>query len=219
MHKLTRPWPEPPALAKAKATLGMSWDDLGTEERDSVRDALLDMQSQRCAYCECSLKGKPDWEGDGQRQVWNGHIEHFRRKHSSFHPELTFEWNNLFYSCMEKSTCGIHKDRVVKSKDECPLVIDPCRENPEDYLIFTRNGRVEARSGLTGQDKKRAEFTIRVFNLNEPRLVNSRKGVLNGCRWMKTCSDADRKNQLREWNDGGKPYVTAVCHFFGEKVR
>lgn len=218
MHKLTRPWPEPTALGKARSTAGMNWDDLDILDRDSIRDALLDMQAHRCAYCECSLKGQIDGAGDVQRQVWNGHIEHFRRKQSSFHPELTFDWNNLFYTCLSDGRCGNYKDQFIKNKAQYQKLIDPCLDNPEAFLVFSSNGLIAVRSGLSSADRTRAEFTILAFNLNAPRLVQRRKELLKGYKWLQTCPDEDQICCLSTMKTDGTPFITAISHVLGKRV-
>ena len=85
MQKLDR------AICLAPACLGgyahgvHTWDNVSSVHKGEIRAQLEAMQGRRCAYCE------GDIDSLGQ------HIEHFRRK--SLHPELTFVWGNLFWSC------------------------------------------------------------------------------------------------------------------------
>lgn len=204
MHKLDRPYPGPSVLQKAK-TEGLAWDEF--HEKEEVQLALSVMQNNRCAYCESSLK------------IGEGHIEHFRRKNKDWFPALTFEWSNLFYSCMRNGSCGCHKDRPgVLAKDQLDLLIDPCVDNPEDFLVFTADGNVSPRSGLSEADHKRAVLTIDVFNLRHPDLKCARANEIKKYKWM---IDTDLTNAEVEDCLAVTPidqYITAVYHYLGQRV-
>lgn len=110
MHKLVRSCPEPQALAEARQSGVDDWDHFPSAKKKEVQFDLLVMQDERCAYCESAL------------DLAEGHIEHFRRKNKDWFPELTFVWDNLYYSCQCNGTCGRHKDRVLK-KDQVDRLI------------------------------------------------------------------------------------------------
>ncbi len=126
------------------------WDDVSSADKTQIWLELDAMQGQRCAYCEGSI-------GEGHR-----HIEHFRQKGRD--PTLTFVWNNLFGSCNREESCGKYKD---KCKVYPPAVlIKPDIEDPEHYFVFDPHGGISPRTGLNTADSKRAQETIRIFNLN-----------------------------------------------------
>ena len=211
MHKIDRISPEPQELISARENYSR-WDEFPSREKKQVRDTLLIMQDFRCAYCERQLH--PDNYTDADQ--WDGHIEHFRRKDQHFHPELTFVWDNLFYSCLIGNTCGKHKDFFVKSKEDYVLLIDPCKDNPEDYFVFTCTGRIEIRSNLSELDQKRADFTLKAFNLNEPGLVRKRKTTLDSYKWLKNYSREEQDENLLEVQQ--QPFITAIYHYFGKRI-
>ena len=214
MHRLTRPSTEPEALQEARnAKPPIDWDHFSTKDKKTVRDALLVMQDCRCAYCERKI----DDVGDKQKDKRGGHIEHFQRKDSSFCPELTFVWENLFFSCNNGQTCGRHKDAMIQDKSEYVYLIDPCKENPEHFFVFAASGKVHVRSGLTENEQKRAQFTIKVFGLNAPCLIRDRLNLLNGFLWLKDCSNEDRMLFLND-SRTKVPFITALFHYYGEKV-
>lgn len=206
MHKLDRIYPEPEALLNARKT-GLSWDTFPTADKEEVQLLLTVMQDNRCAYCECALK------------MGEGHIEHFRKKNNAWFPELTFEWTNLFYSCMRSGSCGVHKDKGdVLRREQVDLLLNPCVDNPEDFLIFTSDGDVSPRPGLTDADRKRAELTIEVFNLRHPQLLHERANEIRKYQWL-----IDRQVSQEEVDDVLSSsridqYITAVYHFLGKKV-
>lgn len=212
MHKIDRSISEPQELTYARENHSC-WDEFSTQNKKQVRDTLLIMQDFRCAYCERQLHADNHTEED----KWDGHIEHFRRKNVHFHPELTFVWDNLFYSCLTGNTCGKHKDSFVKRKEEYTSLIDPCQDNPEDYFVFDHTGRIAIRSGLSDCDQKRAQFTLDAFNLNEPTLKKKRKETLKEYEWLKNYSLEEQEKYLADFTS--QPFVTAIYHYFGKKVR
>lgn len=140
-----------------------NWDTPSIADKHEIRDCLSAMQGAWCAYCE-SFMGS-DW-----------HIEHlWPRDH---HSQRTFDWDNLFASCNRRETYGKYKDtrgRPYSPED----LIDPCREDPDNFLIFAADGTVQPRADLKDAGLRRATTTIRVFNLNYPVLKLERSLVIN----------------------------------------
>lgn len=202
MHKLSRQPTEPNALYYAREKC-KDWGDLAVcKYRSRIAEALCQMQNNLCAYCECKLENGA------------GHIEHFRKR--VLFPELTFCWENLFYSCMSEKHCGRKKDRNVTRKEDYLNLIDPSKENPEYFFVFTYDGKIASRTSLSTRERKRAEVTIEVFNLNDPALVQARKNTIKQFEWLmgyKNCVDATLSELPH-----GQPYITAIYHFFDKRV-
>lgn len=149
---------EPIDFAKYK---GWSWDSFSkTPDHTILGDSLYSVQDGYCAYCETYLKSKAQ-----------GHIEHLERR--SEHQEKTFDWNNLFFSCLSRTSCGKYKDEhgIRFSRGN---IVDPSQENLSDFFTFNMIGEILAKDGA---GKHRAEETIRVFNLNDPGLVQKRRSA------------------------------------------
>src|SRR4051812_35154990 len=98
MHKLDRTAIPAPACLANYDHLQHSWGDIKQADKQVIRQSLVQLQGERCAYCE----GSPYREG---------HIEHFRRKNPAHFPQLTFRWDNLFLACGSQDHCGHYKDR------------------------------------------------------------------------------------------------------------
>lgn len=163
MKELTRP--ERPEILQHYIAGQDAWMDV---DQGAIWPRLEEMQGEFCAYCECRLIRK--------------HIEHFRPRDKF--PAQAFDWHNLFGSCGDSSKsggwkrCGIYKDNGAGSYNANDL-IKPDEDNPDDFLLFLTSGMVVPVDGLTGSALKKAEETIRVFNLNgDSRLVGSRKTAL-----------------------------------------
>jgi uncharacterized protein (TIGR02646 family) len=143
-----------------------NWGDLTSDDRNEIRTALEELQGRRCAYCECDL------DKNGQ------HIEHFQQR--GRYPQGAFEWGNLFWSCGHDDSCGIHKDRcgMYNHND----LIKPDLEDPECFFLFVADGSIALRADLNPAQRRRAEETLRVFNLNAQwgRLRRMRESAASG---------------------------------------
>jgi len=203
MHKLERPSDEPTALTHARQHYANNWERLSFEERKNIRENLLPMQNGCCAYCERKVNG-------------SGHIEHFLKK--GIDPRRTFVWSNLFYSCSTPDTCGTHKDKSVYYPKDESLLIDPARENPETYVCFSPNGKIEALQVADPHDQKRAQTTVAVFNLNDPELVRTRLNRLKMFEFLKNYSGQERAAYLDQRLAEGEPFITCLFHYFGKRV-
>ena len=143
--------------------------------------------ARRCMYCEDSYADE---------------VEHIRPK--DLYPELTFSWENYLYAC---GPCNSPKSNqfavfshatgqrvevtrrrnmpIVPPEPGEPLLIDPRRENPLDYMELDLPGTfyfLEAGQPGTRQ-YLRAEFTIAVLQLNDrDHLVTARREAYQNYR-------------------------------------
>ena len=145
-----------------------NWNDLDGTVRTNTRKYLLEEeQGNQCAYTELPLEYKKN----------NSHIEHLKRKDSAFFPNLTFEWSNLFVSCISSDFGGKYKDQVYlkgKTKADNALIINPSLENPADFFELKNWGEITIKGDLQGNEITKAEETIKAFNLNHNSLVKER---------------------------------------------
>ncbi|MFP1794057.1 retron Ec78 anti-phage system effector HNH endonuclease PtuB [Lonsdalea quercina] len=135
-----------------------NWDCLSSSDKKQIWEEITKMQGKLCAYCEKKI---PHHASDNKKAV--RHIEHFFRK--GIYKELTFEWSNLFGSCGETNRCGFYKDKQNYNDNE---LIKADKEDPDDFFQFSETGEVEIKPDLKLNNKKKAEVTLRVFNLNPP---------------------------------------------------
>ncbi|MBB3909721.1 retron system putative HNH endonuclease [Sphingomonas desiccabilis] len=169
MRKLNRAAvPAPPCLGGYQHGTH-NWADVSPEHRAEIRAQLETMQGKRCAYCE------------GDIEVLGQHIEHFRRKGDPAYRHLTFDWNNLYWSCGQNDSCGHFKDTGAGPYNVAHL-IDPCLHDPDGFFVFRSDGTVSLRPGLSEQDEHRAKETLRVFSLDADRgrLRAMRKAAVSG---------------------------------------
>lgn len=159
MHKLDRGL-EPTCLAKYRAGTH-NWRSLTQDDKSQIRAALIEMQEERCAYCESALK------------AGKSHIEHFAPR--GVFLAKTFCWENLFLSCgsdepgenRRDKHCGKHKKAPGPDTYDIETLIKPDVDDPDDYLRFYANGDVHPRPNINDTSRNRAEVTIRELNLQK----------------------------------------------------
>lgn len=157
MHKLDRSTAAVPECLVNPPPV-RRYSQLHGAEKEAIRTALLLLQGQRCAYCERRT-------GDARD---DGHIEHFRDQ--AGHRQADLDWENLFWSCNDEKTCGKHKDKCdfttgPQAKFRREDILHPSTDDPEAFLLFVVDGTVRPRPGLSADDLRRAEETLRVFQL------------------------------------------------------
>ncbi|MGX5152698.1 retron Ec78 anti-phage system effector HNH endonuclease PtuB [Enterobacter hormaechei] len=156
MKYLSRQAPGPLVLNKFNFDKD-DWDSLSSSDKREVWEEIIKMQGKLCAYCEKKIDHHKKPENNRAER----HIEHFYRK--GVYKDLTFEWSNLFGSCGELQRCGFYKD---KQKYDDADLIKADERDPDDFFRFFESGDVQIKSGLDRQERKMAEVTLRVFNLN-----------------------------------------------------
>ena len=208
MRKLDRTAASAPSCMAQYARQHNRWEDLTGEEKEPIRDALKEVQNGLCAYCEGPL-------GDG------GHIEHFCRQRDF--PDRIFTWENLFLSCDAQGHCGHYKDRPGASYDPADLV-KPDEDNPDEFLYFSSGGDVRPRGNIAAAQRRKAEETIRILNLNHGVLQAFRRRALATYRGLEPnilealegFEEAIRRQFIDEEiaRTALDPYSAVIRHFF-----
>jgi uncharacterized protein (TIGR02646 family) len=193
---------------------GRSYSRLSGAERAAIRNALLNLQGNRCAYCERRT-------GDAHDE---GHIEHFR-KQAEYH-DLTTAWENMYWSCKDEKTCGKHKDNCTKDNGRLARfneedLIDPGIDEPDHFLLFVDDGTVVPRPGIDADSQRRAAETLRVFRLADSAyLKQQREDALrpykSAVRYLLSRGNdllAEYVESERE-NIQQAPFATAIRHYF-----
>jgi uncharacterized protein (TIGR02646 family) len=174
---------------------------------EEVSKALEELFHQKCAYCEVSL-ARTDWDVDHFRP--KGRIAE-RKDHPGYY-WLAYTWENLFPSC---TWCNQHRkarptwsgepgiasgkldqfplekenDRALTPRSDLDaeerLVLDPCRDQPEQHFQYDLLGGIRTSAG-----SKKGNTSINVFKLGEPRLRKARQvrisEIVAGLRLLET---------------------------------
>jgi len=130
---------------------------------ESVKRDLVQMQHEKCAFCEA----KP-------LHVSDGDVEHFRpkrevRQDDADEPRrpgyywLAYEWTNLLFACERCNRrhkrsyfplvdparrAQTHRDAVA---DEAPLFIDPSAEDPRPYISYREHVPIAINGNARGE--------------------------------------------------------------------
>ena len=140
-----------------------------------VRAALTQLFQGKCAFCESSLLGETTMEVVQLRPPQNSldldgtlAVDHYWW--------LAYVWDNLYASCpacarLRGSRFPVEGDRLSPppaDREELPLLLDPCVDEPEQHLLYLGDGTVVS-------DTERGRVTCDVFGLNRSQLVEARR--------------------------------------------
>lgn len=170
MKKLDRSVASKPTCLNNLSHPVHTWDNMNAKKKKKVWAEIDKFQHKLCVYCE-----SPAFRGDG-----TGHIEHFFHKEQF--RDKTFDWDNLFGCCPSNKHCGHYKDEVLeggcKRVYDPALLIKPDKEDPNSFFTYSASGKIEAKMGISDNDKKKADETIKAVNLLASSLVQSREAQI-----------------------------------------
>lgn len=67
---------------------------------------------------------------------------------------------------------------MVQGCKDYDLLINPIMEEPQAFFTYQENGNMIPRMSLSREDRERADFTIKVFNLNHEVLRRKRMDLM-----------------------------------------
>jgi uncharacterized protein (TIGR02646 family) len=169
-----------------------------TQERHSFQEELWRKVAQdlrrlfrgKCAFCEKRFSKSETVVVSHFRPT--GHAKQVGGTSSPDHYWwLAYEYDNLYPACAE---CHRHKGTIFPVKGqraaegqvgadlrrEPALLLDPCNDNPQEFLYFLTDGRVlAAGKGRNPVARtERANVTIDVLGLNRQELVKGRASAM-----------------------------------------
>lgn len=145
----------------------IAWDNFNNKE--GTRNACWHEQLGLCAYSEIVL----DNDNLGM------HIDHVEPK--SINQSRTFEHANLLLSAISSEKLkGMPKSEVFGGhyrRDQYVATdfISPLWPDSRRFFHYASNGEIEPAQGLSGDDVRKARYTIAIMNLNSPALVRHRR--------------------------------------------
>jgi uncharacterized protein (TIGR02646 family) len=170
----------------------------------AVRTALGDMTGGRCAYCEAYYDSTAPQDVEHYRP--KGRIDTPQGKRKPGYWWLASTWDNLLPSCIRCNRVEEHilhdgskltsgkgdrfpiDDEAMRAAGtggeagETPLLLNPARDNPADYLdFFEEDGDSIVRPVSADQTSlayRRARASIDVYGLNRAGLVLDRSRAL-----------------------------------------
>lgn len=148
-----------------------NWDELHTKHKIVYQDTkfsiCVDEQDCLCGYTELPIN-----------DIINSHIDHYRKR--SIFPHLTFEWNNFIVSVMDNDFGANYKDHnYCKCKNDYDCILNPVEDDCQNYFSYTCLGEIKPRKGIDAVMSKKAENTIKAFNLQHEALQRRRASILS----------------------------------------
>jgi len=179
----------------------ITWFEVSKEVGENARKYMLEFeQNNQCAYTEKFIKSN------------NSHIDHFVKqnfiKQGAFKTSL-FEWNNLLTSCNSEHYGAKFKDKNIAINDYDNL-INPTKDNPDEYLEYTVTGRIIAKN-----NSKKGEATIARMNLNDYELVTQRKAVALQVKSIYTQFSVD---EIVELIGSFESFIRAIYYEFTKSI-
>jgi uncharacterized protein (TIGR02646 family) len=161
--------------AKKKVKLpfiSSAWKEIGKDEKSfksGLREyILLEEQNMLCAYCNQEIESDDTCSN----------TDHFKKR--DWCARETLEYRNLLVSCKNEFHCENIKDNFKFTHcSEFDKIVNPVIENPDDFFDYGIDGDILVKDGLSNIDKEKAEFTIKVFALNNSSLKIDRAKIGN----------------------------------------
>jgi len=140
----------------------VKWEEL--PNREEIRIYMLSYeQNYQCAYTE--LRIVPE----------NSHVDHYIKQafilQGLFKPLTIFTWENLLTSCNSEYYGAKCKDKNIKPADY-EITLNPTKENSINHFKYAWTGDI-----IANENDLKGFNTIRLFNLNDPVLIEQRKVV------------------------------------------
>lgn len=186
---------------------------------------LMDLFHGKCAYCESPM---------GQDDYVN--VDHFRPK--AIYWWLAYDWTNLYPVCplcakYKGVSFPVLRDRAQPGQagadllDERALLLDPCLDQPSEWLHFDDSGKVHS-TQAAGDEKiayyeeyDRGGVTIELLGLNRPDLVRARYREIRQAELnlqLAEISQTELNLQLAEMIGDAAPYAAAVRQYLTRQI-
>ena len=149
---------------------------------DGLIDDIANSFGNKCPFCECKLTTSDEVDLLFFRPL-NNSLQVREGVPDKWHYFwLVWEWSNIFPACLncvairgrwfptefkERTKIGAVDEEELS--DEGALILDPCRDNPMEHLLFLEDGRIEPKYNST-----KGDLTIKAFDLNRENLVTAR---------------------------------------------
>jgi uncharacterized protein (TIGR02646 family) len=169
---------------------------------DEIKVHLNQLFHGKCAYCEMRYAATQPMDVEHFRP--KAEATDFDGSTCIGYYWLASDWTNLLPSCIDCNRARLHLQepggkeiRLGKEtlfpiapgsrraavgeplENERPLLLDPCRDDPELYLTFPEGWVVAAAGSAHPPDvTARANASVRVYGLNRMELVQERRRVL-----------------------------------------
>lgn len=173
---------EPKELTEYReGTPGVTYDDLGKERKDIIRNSLLDEQGYICAYCM------------GRIDINSCTIEHYisqTRHDDSPFTEEEHKRQSLLYSNMY-GVCVNDCKHCDKSRGNTPLeILDPHQQTCEELITYSLGGNIVS----VGHEIEKVDKDILTLGLDCETLIKARNAT-----WDDVWKRFKQEHKKEEW--------------------
>lgn len=164
---------EPQSLRKFKqsATHNNDWMTIHLPQYKGVyNDCMVQCindQKGLCGYTECVLRDS------------NRHIDHYIKR--SIAPVATYAWQNMIAAVRDDRFGANRKDNRVRNINDYTNLYNPIMDALSGVFTYSADGTISP----TDSSDIKAQYTIDVFNLNEPSLKEQRANQMKAVRDMR----------------------------------
>lgn len=176
--------PEPQELTDYREkTPNATYDGLGTDVKDIIRNNLLDEQGYICAYCMCRIDNSSECT-----------IEHYisqNRHKDSPYTKDEHKYHSLLYSNMS-GVCKNDSEHCDKLRGNKPLeILDPHNPSCEILISYDFDGHIKP----SGQDAEKVKKDIDTLGLDCNKLSKYRKTV-----WDEIWGRFKKEHERSDWS-------------------
>ena len=154
------------------------WADFKTDIKLKLHRHLWREQQGLCIYCQQEIPEKT-----GPEYNIRSHIEHIRPRSHPQYAHLTFCYENLSISCEgfdcktehlkpQKEFC---EHRKGNEYDEDKFLNPVELPDVEQYFEYNIEGEIHPNSTTNNGNQTKAEYMIKILDLNHPKLKDMRK--------------------------------------------
>ena len=209
---------EPESLTHFRASGGKKFDDLDSETKNDLRDALLKEQGYLCAYCMKQIGRNKD---DRYKDVKIEHV--IPRSITQTDPDanvrlLEINYNNLVAVCNGVTNGHTHCDT---SKKNTPISLNPCNSAVEQSIKYkTKDGTISSTNEEWNNDLDSAEK----LNLNLPDIKENRvtaiTELINYLNKNGNWSDSHLTRELEKLTDRTvkPPYLGVLKYYINRRL-
>ncbi len=164
----------PVCLREARAK-GWDWNTfVGNAHKEylTARARALGEQGNECAYTGL-------WLGEGTKQTV--HLDHFHKK--AIYAEEIFSWENLFAAAKNLDYGSDYKDKQIhgprmNADAQYQSFWSPLQAGLVNAFWYRQDGWMEPGEHLSAEDRRLAQQTIDMYNLNSPDLKRKRRDII-----------------------------------------
>lgn len=199
---------EPPSLTQHRCQSNANYANYA--DKDNLRKRLVEEQKGICCYCMQRIRPTSQ----------EMKIEHCLSQAPDKYPEKQLDYQNLLGACLGNKGQPGRNEHCDTRKGNSDISFNPSNpvDNIESKIKYLGDGTIESDDPQINKD---INYTL---NLNQSRLKENRKAVLDGLKVFMDQSPPTGKirKKLQEWNGDNdtelKEYCQVAVYYLRKKL-